>query len=69
LTCAIELKSSVMRCADAPVPEDENVYLSGFARRWAMNSFAFVAGNDGCVTSANGTSATRLIGAKSLSGS
>jgi len=47
LTCAIELNSSVIRCADAPVPEDEKVYLSGFARRCAMNSFAFAAGNEG----------------------
>src|SRR5262249_4680539 len=69
LSCAIELKSSVKRCAVAPVPEDENVYLSGFARTSATNSFAFAAGKDGFTTSANGVLPIRLIGARSLSGS
>src|SRR2546426_6570031 len=67
--CAIELKSSVNRCAVAPVPDEEKVYLPGFAFTSAMNSFALFAGKAGCVTSAKGVAATRLIGARSLSGS
>src|SRR3977135_1166909 len=66
---AIELNSSVIRCAVAPVPEEENAYLSGFARTCAMNSLAFDAGNEGCVTSAKGAAAIRLTAAKSFSGS
>src|SRR2546430_11397418 len=60
--CAIELKSSVNRCAVAPVPDEEKVYLPGFAFTSAMNSFALFAGKAGCVTSAKGVAATRLIG-------
>ena len=66
---AIELKSSVKRCAVAPVPEEENVYFAGSALISAMNSFASLAGNEGCTTSANGVAATRLTGARSFSGS
>src|SRR5262249_62393130 len=69
LSCDVELKSSVKRCAVAPVPEYENVYLSGFARTSATNSFAFAAGKDGFTTSANGVLPIRLMGARSLSGS
>src|SRR5258706_8483482 len=67
--CAIELNSSANRWAVAPVPEEENVYLPGFARTRAMNSFAFDAGKDGCTTSANGTALVRLTGARSVRGS
>src|SRR5260221_14236033 len=65
---AIELNSSVNKWAVAPGPEEENVYLPGFALTSAMNSLALFAGNDGFTTSANGVAATRLIGAKSLRG-
>src|SRR6267142_2855895 len=58
-----------MRCAVAPVPEEENAYWSGFARSKAMNSFAFAAGKEGFVTRAKGVSAIRLTGAKSFIGS
>src|SRR5436189_58753 len=51
-----------MRCAVAPVPEEENAYLSGLARTSATNSLALLAGNDGPVTSAKGARATRLAG-------
>ncbi len=67
LSWAIELKSSASRWAVAPVPEEANAYLSGLARTSRTNSFAFAAGNDGLVTSANGASAIRLTGAKSFS--
>ena len=53
----------------APVPEEENAYLSGFARSRAMNSFAFAAGKEGFVTRAKGVSAIRLTGEKSFIGS
>src|SRR3954464_577475 len=66
---AIELNSSDTRCAVAPVPEEEKVYLSGFERTRATNSAAFFAGNDGCVTNANGAMAMRLTGCRSFSGS
>ena len=56
-------------CAVAPVPEDAKVYLPGFARTSARNSFAFDAGKLGATTSANGAVAIRLTGARSLSGS
>ena len=69
LSCAIELKSSVKRCAVAPVPEDEKVYLSGLALTSATNAFASAAGKEGWVTSANGTRAIRLTGARSFNGS
>ena len=48
---AVELKSSAKRCAVAPVPDEEKVYLSGLARNSAMNSRALAAGNDGLTTS------------------
>src|SRR5207247_9413581 len=66
--CAIELKSSVNRCAVAPVPDEEKVYLPGFAFTSAMNSFALLAGKAGCVTSVKCVISTWLICAKSLSG-
>ena len=66
---ALELKSSAKRCAVAPVPDEENVYLSGFARSSAMNSRASLAGNEGFVTSTYALRQIRLIGARSLSGS
>src|ERR671931_2427717 len=64
---AIELKSSVKRCAVAPVPDEENVYFPGSALIIAMNPFALAAGHDGFTTSAKGVAATRLTGARSLS--
>src|ERR1051325_2081737 len=68
-TCAIAVKSSATRGGVAPGPEVAKVYLPGFALSRATNSFAFAAGKEGCVTSANGVTATMLTGAKSLSGS
>ena len=56
-------------CAVAPVPEEAKVYLPGFARTSARNSFAFEAGKFAGTTSANGAAAIRLTGARSLSGS
>ena len=55
--------------AVAPVPDEENVYLPGFARTSARNSFAFEAGKFDATTSAKGAAAIRLMGARSLSGS
>src|ERR1700730_4621015 len=69
LSCAIELNSSVTRCAVAPVPEDAKGYLSGLLGTSWTNSAASFAGKLGFVTRANGASAIRLTGAKSFSGS
>src|SRR3954471_14400190 len=66
---AMELKSSDTRCAVAPVPEDEKVYLSGLARTSVTNSRALFAGKLGFTTNAKGASAIRLTGARALSGS
>src|SRR5436190_22258927 len=63
------LKSSAKRCAVAPVPEDEKVYLSGFAFARSMKSRALFAGNDGLVTSTYALRQIRLMGARSFSGS
>jgi hypothetical protein len=63
---AMELNSEAIMYAEAAVPDEEKEYLSGLARMCAMNSFALFAGNDGCVTRANGTSAMRLTGLMSL---
>src|SRR4051812_37386029 len=69
LSPAIELNSSETRCAVAPVPDEEKVYLSGFDRTSSTNSRALFAGNEGCVTRANGAMAMRLTGCRSFSGS
>ena len=66
---AMWLKSSAIRCAVAPVPEDENEYLSGFAFRSATNSLALFAGKSGRVTSANELVQVTATGARSFSGS
>src|SRR3954467_15116407 len=63
------LKSSAKRCAVAPVPDEEKVYLSGFFFSSSMNSRALFAGNDGLVTITYALRQIRLIGARSLSGS
>src|SRR5689334_3319384 len=63
---AIELKSSVKRCAVAPVPEEEKVYFAGFDLISAMKALASAAGNEGFTTSANGAAAIRLTGVRSF---
>src|SRR5258705_8305033 len=63
------LNHSATKCAVAPVPEDANVYLPGFAFTWAMNSGAVFAGNDGWLDSTYGDIATFATAASSRSGS
>src|SRR6185369_11970374 len=50
-------------------PGEAMLSLPGFAFEYAISSFGVFAGTDGCTTAMIGTVATRLIGAKSLTGS
>src|SRR5258706_9167607 len=57
------------RCCELPLREDEKLSLPGFFLATAMNSRAFLAGNDGCTSSRFGLVAKTATGTKSLTGS
>ena len=58
-----------MRCVLLPVPAEAIITVPGLALASAINSCAFLTGNEGCVTSTSGTMDTVEVGAKSLIGS
>ena len=67
-TPACILNSSPPRCCGVPTPTEPKVSLFGEFLASAMNSCTVRAGRVGGTTMTKGTSATRLIGAKSVIG-
>ena len=67
-TPACILNSSPPRCCGVPTPTEPKVSLFGDFLASSMNSCTVRTGRLGGTTMTNGTSATRLIGAKSVTG-
>ncbi|MNC87732.1 hypothetical protein D3C83_34800 [compost metagenome] len=63
------LSSSIDRCEVLPLPGEPWVSLPGFAFAYAISSLTLLTGSALFTTSMLGTSATRLMGAKSRTAS
>jgi hypothetical protein len=65
----MDLSNSADRCPVLPCPGDPCESLPGFALAYVMRSGRFFAASEFVTTTMFGTSATRLIGAKSRTAS
>src|SRR5262245_7119931 len=64
----LRLKSSPLRCGDAPIPVEAYETLPRFALAYSMNSLSDLAGDEFGTIITLGMIVTRVTGARSLAG-
>jgi len=69
LVFVMDMNNMPNRCGELPLPDDPKLIWPGCALASAMSCFTDFTGSDGCTTTTQGASPTRVTAAKSVKGS